>query len=121
MPNDDVIWFRSLPKRQARIRAPVPGEFTEAWRLLGEHHSSRRHVLVWRVPQGNPGRALIPDGLMRIPFLAFADEAIENTDEVVLPILQSLMADAAKKSDSGFALTGEPERPTLDVFPGWAN
>jgi hypothetical protein len=103
--NDDVLWFRQQPKRQCRIRQP-----------LGMHDATRRRVLVWRVPKNNPMRGAVPDGLMRIPFLAEADETIENDDKVLLQILDGLMKAAAEaKPDRGFVVTG------AGAFPGWSD
>lgn len=39
-------------------------------------------------------RGLMPDGLMRVPFLAFADEEIRNEDNVLLPLLHQIMQEA---------------------------
>lgn len=39
-------------------------------------------------------RGMLPDGLMRVPFLAFADETIVNEDIVLLPILHQIMESA---------------------------
>lgn len=39
-------------------------------------------------------RGMLPDGLMRVPFLAFADEEIANEDSVLLPLLHEIMAAA---------------------------
>jgi hypothetical protein len=39
-------------------------------------------------------RGMLPDGLMRIPFLQFADEEIRNEDAVLMPLLHSIMAEA---------------------------
>jgi hypothetical protein len=39
-------------------------------------------------------RGMLPDGLMRVPFLAFADEEIRNEDDVLLPLLHSIMEQA---------------------------
>ena len=110
----DEQFFKDHPDRQTRIRLPgkVPaitrqravrmvdecaGEF---W-SLGEHNRSRRRVIVWRVPQDR--WHLIPnhDGkstpLMKVPFLAFADETIEDRDDVLLPILDEIMQGAARR------------------------
>lgn len=115
--NDDVIYFRQRRTRQARIRNPAPGEFDRGWRMLGMHNPDRRRVLVWRVPKANPQRGLVPDGLMRIPFLANADESIEGDDRVLLPILADLMKAAADAKPVGpFAITGE-----AGAFPGWVD
>lgn len=107
MPNDDVVWFRQRAKRQCRIRLPAGTEFAAAWRYLGDHNADRRRVLVWRVPKDNPGRSIVPDGLMRIPFLALADETIEDDDAVLLKILGEIMRDAEQQeSVQGFIRTG---------------
>lgn len=39
-------------------------------------------------------RGMLPDGLMRIPFLAFADEEIANEDHVLMPLLHDIMQGA---------------------------
>ena len=93
--NDDITWFKDHRDRNARIRVPALGEFTMEWMKLGMHHESRRRVLVWRVPKKNPMRHLVPDGLMRIPFLPFADESIEDDDKTILAILDDLMKNTA--------------------------
>ena len=89
--NDDVPWFHNHPHRETRVREPADREFIEEWRMLGMHHESRRRVLVWRVPENNPKRHLVADGLMRIPFLKYADETIEDNDAVLLAILDEMM------------------------------
>jgi hypothetical protein len=91
---EDRAWFDQWPKRQARIRSPNRGEKAEEFRTLGPHNTDRRRILVWRVPVGNPMRGMLPDGLMRIPFLAFSDEEIRNEDSVLLPLLHQIMAEA---------------------------
>lgn len=112
--DDDPIWFGLHKDRQCRIREPNTFEFWTAWQQLGGHDATRRRVLVWRVPENNPGRRVIHDGLMRIPFLMRADETIENADGVLLPILDSLMTDAmGKPADGGLVETG------VGAFPGW--
>lgn len=112
--DDDAIWFGLRPRRLMRIRKPVASEFAEQWQALGMHNADRRHVLIWRVPPDNPGIRLIRDGLMRIPFLAFADESIEDSDAVLLPMLDGIMREAAKQqSEAGLITTGAPS------FEGW--
>ncbi|HEX3524975.1 MAG TPA: hypothetical protein VHT52_23175 [Stellaceae bacterium] len=39
-------------------------------------------------------RGMLPDGLMRVPFLAFADETIANEDHVLMPLLHQIMEEA---------------------------
>lgn len=110
-PDDpDIHFFVDHPTRQARIRKPVPmievnkqrgaryveemqGEF---W-SLGAHDKNRRRILVWKIPRDNPFWDAKREQLMRIPFLAFADEEIADNDETLLPILHEIMEDARKK------------------------
>lgn len=107
----DEQFFLAHPDRQAHIRLPrllptidksravrmvdeCQGEF---W-SLGEHDKKRRRILLWRVPSDR--WKLIPnhDGktqpIMKVPFLAYSDETIEDTDAVLLPILEEIMQGA---------------------------
>lgn len=92
--NADKEWFRRFPTRKVRIRSPAMGEATDEFRSLGPHEPSRRRMIVIRVPDGQ-----FRGTLMRIPFLAFADETIEDSDEVLLPIVHGIMLDARKAND----------------------
>lgn len=92
--DDDRIFFDQFTQRQARIRKPLRGERAEEFGTLGPHNTDRRRILVWRVPVGNPMRGMMPDGLMRVPFLVFADEEIANEDSVLLPLLHEIMLGA---------------------------
>jgi len=111
---NDAQFFAAHPDRHARIRLPgrvlakspqravyyrdeCEGEF---W-SLGEHDKTRRRILVWRVPKDSPYYAAQKQPLLPIPFLAYADETIEDTDEVLLPLIHEIMLDAAKKQGVG--------------------
>lgn len=106
--DSDEQFFLAHPDRQAHIRLPrmvsaidkarrvrmveeCQGEF---W-SLGEHDKKRRRILLWRVPSDR--WHLIPnhDGktqpIMKLPLLAYSDETIEDTDEVLVPILDEIM------------------------------
>lgn len=104
----DEQFFSQHPDRQARIRLPrkVPtltpqravrmvdeceGEF---W-SLGEHNKQRRRIILWRVPKDRWHAIPNHDGkttpVMKIPFLSFADEAIEDADATLLPIIDEIM------------------------------
>lgn len=48
-------------------------------------------MLVLRVPDG-PHKGM----LMPIPFLLFGDETLENSDEILLPVIAGVMREAAK-------------------------
>lgn len=87
--SDDVRWFVTHGERLTRIRTPWPGEMAQAFEVLGMHDRARRRILTWKAPNNGV--------LFRVPFVAHADETIENEDEVLIPILDQMMAEAAKK------------------------
>lgn len=92
MTLNDEQFFNAHPDRQARIRMPEP--YNECYRefgQLGDHPSHRRRLLVWRVPKDNKFYDPKRRPLLVIPFLAFADETIENRDDVLLPIIGTIM------------------------------
>ncbi len=93
----DAQFFVDHPDRYAHIRNTVAdfesrGEF---WKL-GTHEPSRRRIILWRVPDTNPAYDSKKRPLLKIPFLAFADETIEDTDENLLPIVHEIMQRAAQ-------------------------
>ena len=91
----DREFFGEHRDRRAHIRKVYQGECEMEFRTLGPHEYDRRRVLLCRADhRGN----LLPEGkIMKIPFLAFADETIEDTDEVLLPIIHEIMVNAEKK------------------------
>jgi len=104
---EDVRFFFQHPDRRAHIRAPkmapeidearaahMVGEMEREFRTLGAHKRDRRRVILWRVPEDNPFYDPKKPSILKIPFLAFADETIEDTDAILLPILDSIMNDA---------------------------
>lgn len=95
MIDPDIQFFQKWPERQARIRFPDPHtELHREFNSLGDHKAHRRRVIVWRVPKDNPYYQQIRQPMLKIPFLAFAEEAIEDTDATVLPIIQTIMSEA---------------------------
>lgn len=84
-------------QRAVRIQDEAAGEF---W-SLGEHDNSRRRIIVYRLPQDNPRFNPERPQLLKIPFLAFADETVEDRDDVLLPIIHELMLEGAKKHGVG--------------------
>jgi hypothetical protein len=62
---------------------------------LGQHDRDRRRILLVRTDhRGNP----LPDNkVLKIPFLAFSDETIEDRDDILLPICFSIMAEALEQ------------------------
>jgi hypothetical protein len=71
----------------------MSGEF---W-SLGEHNKDRRRILLWRVPESHPAYDPKEMKILRIPFLLFSDETIDDTDSTLLPIIHEIMVNAAKK------------------------
>ena len=64
-----------------------------AFRSLGPHDKSRRRIIAYRLPTDHPQA---PNHIMKIPFLAFADETISDDDATLLPILDGIMKQAAR-------------------------
>src|SRR5580693_5331146 len=105
---DDNRWFQQHRDRKAHIRLPgkvlvrTPqrgvyyedenaGEF---W-SLGEHDKDRRRILLTRVDFH--GKPFPENRVIKIPFLAFSSETIEDSDEVLLPLVRSIMEDQVKR------------------------
>lgn len=105
MTDPDAQFFQQHPDRQARIRLPgAPTAVRDAqravrflseaelqFRSLGPHDKSRRRIIAYRTPADHPTH---PNHIMCIPFLAFADEEIADRDDVLLPIVDSIMRQA---------------------------
>ncbi len=106
---EDVRFFFQHPDRRAHIRAPkmaqevaidqqraasYVGEMEREFRTLGPHKRERRRVILWRIPEDNPHYDPRKPGILKIPFLAFADETIEDRDDILLPLLQEIMMSA---------------------------
>lgn len=89
----DRIFFKEHPGRRTRLRRPVDWEYQNEFRQFGMHEEERRRVIVARIPAGMAKRHNVD--FMRIPFLLFADETVEDADEVLGPILDEMMQDAA--------------------------
>jgi len=108
--DEDAQFFTQHPDRYAHIREPrrvlvktpqrgvfyAPESEGEFW-SLGPHDKSRRRILLWRVPESHP--AYDPKGIkiLKVPFLLFSDENVEDTDAVLLPIIHQIMVEQAKK------------------------
>src|SRR5262245_18265125 len=107
----DQQFFASHPDRRARIREPtkeivvdprtrqtrVVGECEGEFWSLGEHRKDRRRIILWRVPADNPFYDPTGPQILKIPFLLFADEMVEDTDAVLLPIIDELMMQEVRK------------------------
>lgn len=62
------------------------------FRHLGGHDPKRRRIIAYKLPVNHPTH---PNHIMKIPFLAFADESISDNDETLLPIVHEIMLNAA--------------------------
>ena len=106
--DEDAQWFSDHLDRKARIRQPAMQRHVDKqrsvrflaeceleFRSLGPHDKTRRRILLTRIDfHGEP----LPEGkVIKIPFLTFGDESIEDTDEVLLPIIRDLMLEAARR------------------------
>lgn len=99
--DQDQQFFAQHPDRRARIRLPVRephidrqravrylSESELQFRSLGSHDLKRRRIIVYRTPADHPSH---PNHLLKIPFLVFADETVEDNDRTLLPIVHELM------------------------------
>lgn len=103
MPDTDAQFFAAHPDRKLRIREPVGRESEKEFLSLGQHQKHRRRIIVCRVASGMPTimANMFCVDFMRIPFLLFADETVEDRDDILAPILNEIMGNAAK--DYGMA------------------
>lgn len=105
MIDQDVQFFAQHSDRQARIRLPSKvahrdqqrsvrylDECDIEFRHLGGHDPKRRRIIVYRLPADHLSH---PNHIMKIPFLAFADESISDDDATLLPIMHRIMVKAA--------------------------
>ena len=92
--NSDKRFFKDHPERQTHIRLPHGGEASGEFWSMGDHPLTRRRILLWKVPKDNPVYDQVKEPILKIPFLAFADETIEDTDEVLIPIIHTIMTEA---------------------------
>lgn len=87
----DEQFFAEHPDRKARIRRAYDQECEGEFWSLGAHDRNRRRIIMWRVPPDNPHYDPVKQPLLKIPFLAFADETILDDDATLLPILDEIM------------------------------
>jgi len=111
MLSPDAVFFREHPDRQTHIRMPLAAalhkdkqrrvfyapECEAEFQTLGDHDVSRRRIILWKVPLGNPYRQKMGPTILKIPFLAFADETIADTDAVLLPVIEEIMQEARRQ------------------------
>jgi hypothetical protein len=90
----DETYFRRYPDRRYHIRNAYKGECELEFRSIGGHDLTRRRIILTRVDALQ--QPIADNKVLKIPFLAFADESIEDTDDTLYPIMRDLMADALK-------------------------
>lgn len=90
----DKLFFNLNRDRNLRLRRPIDDEYQREYRQFGLHEERRRRVIVARVPYHMMQRHNID--FIRVPFVMFADETVEDTDAVLAPILDEMMRDAAE-------------------------
>jgi hypothetical protein len=90
----DETYFRRYPDRRYHIRNAYKGECEFEFRSIGGHDLKRRRVILTRVDAFQ--QPIADNKIMKIPFLAFADETIEDTDDILFPIVRDIMAEALK-------------------------
>jgi len=88
----DRVFFSQHRDRQLRIRPPFAGEYLQEFRSLGFHAEDRRRIIVSRIPAGQAKRHNVD--FLRVAFLLFADETVEDRDDILRPILHEIMVDA---------------------------
>lgn len=93
----DEGFFKKYPNRCCHIRRAFDRESEGEFWSLGPHECHRRRILLWRPMEGHPSYKKEKCPLLKIPFLAFADETIEDRDEVLLPIIAEIMKDERER------------------------
>lgn len=110
MIDEDAQFFAQHPDRYARIRLPrkvlertpqravrYVDECVPEFQTLGPHDKGRRRIILWRVPKDNVFYNPDSPQILKIPFLAFADETVEDRDDVLLPIIHHVMVEQARR------------------------
>ena len=87
----DKMFFEKNVDRMTHIRLPFKGEADGEFFSLGEHNKTQRRILLWRVPADSPYYDPVRQPLMKIPFLTFFEEVVEDADEVLLPLIETIM------------------------------
>ena len=92
----DATFFQLHSDRCFHIRNAHMTEHQGEFWSLGEHKRDRRRIILCRV---DAEMKPLPDNkVLKIPFLAFADESIEDTDDVLFPIVRDIMLNELKKA-----------------------
>ena len=103
--DSDGQWFSAHPDRAAHIRKPIMqfevdkkthvsryvDECAFEFTSLGDHNKDRRRILLWKVPKDNVFYDPKKPQILKIPFLLFSDETVEDRDDVLLGIIHEIM------------------------------
>lgn len=92
----DEIFFREHLDRRYRIRGVGIRESEAEFLGLGAHDVGRRRIIAIRAPANRAARRA-GVRVMCIPFLLFADETIEDRDDVLGPIVKGIMEEARRE------------------------
>ena len=100
----DQQFFTQHPDRKYRIRLPekqmvidkqrgshVVDECEFEFRSLGYHSRDRRRIILVRAD--HRGNLLPENRVLKIPFLLFSDESVEDRDDILGPIVFELMVE----------------------------
>ncbi len=90
---EDVQFFADHSDRNFRIRQPIALEFVSEFLTLGPHQANRRRILVSRVDERRARH--FGTRFARIPFLLFADETVEDRDDILEPLFKEILSGAA--------------------------
>lgn len=109
-PDPDAQFFVDHPDRRTHIRPPKPtlhhdprthevrylDECEAEFRSLGLHEKNRRRIILTRV--NVMGVPLEDNHVLKIPMLLFADETVEDRDDILLPIIDQIMREAGQNT-----------------------
>jgi hypothetical protein len=95
LDKQDTDFFKRFPTRKAHIRKPFGAECDAEFRTLGDHKPDRRRIVLWRVPEDNPFYERLKHPILKLPVLLFAEETVEDEDANLLPMIDSIMREAA--------------------------
>lgn len=94
----DSQWFLEHPGRVFHIRSPIGDECVREFLSLGDHRANRRRIILHLLAP-EVAQAHRVERILKIPFLAFADETIEDDDGVLAGVWHEIMQAGAVKYD----------------------
>ena|ERR1700722_7874335 len=95
MSLSDEQFFAEHRDRHYRIRVPEMLEGETEFLSLGPHRLDRRRMIVMKADNSEARRQGLR--VLAIPFLLYADETVEDRDDILKPIVNEIMVDAAQK------------------------